>query len=144
MARYFRKRRPRSGSGNFTRDGICHNQSDAECRRQRYRTSRIRHWPAGSWKDRNNQRSKGCLVYRIYSATGDGCLGRLRSGAFSGKWGTGGQAAAPIWGDYMQRAIMSLPAEDFAAPENVSFVLINPRTGKLAKEGTPGRLWNVL
>ena len=55
-----------------------------------------------------------------------------------GSGGTGGQAAAPIWGDYMQKAIMSLPAEDFTAPENVSFVLINPRTGKLAKEGTPG------
>ena len=55
-----------------------------------------------------------------------------------GSGGTGGQAAAPIWGDYMQKAIMSLPAEDFTAPENVSFVLINPRTGKLAREGTPG------
>ena len=55
-----------------------------------------------------------------------------------GSGGTGGQAAAPIWGDFMQSAIMSLPAEDFAAPENVSFVLINPRTGKLAKEGTAG------
>ncbi|MBV5338949.1 MAG: PBP1A family penicillin-binding protein [Deltaproteobacteria bacterium] len=55
-----------------------------------------------------------------------------------GSAGTGGQAAAPIWGDFMQKAIMSLPAEDFTAPENVSFVLINPRTGKLAKEGTPG------
>jgi penicillin-binding protein 1A len=55
-----------------------------------------------------------------------------------GSGGTGGQAAAPIWGDFMQKAIMSLPAEDFTAPENVSFVLINPRTGKLAKEDTPG------
>ncbi|MDD2581474.1 MAG: PBP1A family penicillin-binding protein [Desulfuromonadaceae bacterium] len=55
-----------------------------------------------------------------------------------GSAGTGGQAAAPIWGDFMQKAIMSLPAEDFEAPENVSFVLINPRTGTLAKEGTPG------
>lgn len=55
-----------------------------------------------------------------------------------GSGGTGGQAAAPIWGDFMQKAIMSLPSEDFTAPENVSFVLINPRTGKLAKEGTAG------
>ncbi len=55
-----------------------------------------------------------------------------------GSGGTGGQAAAPIWGDFMQKAIMSLPSEDFIAPENVSFVLINPRTGKLAKEGTAG------
>ena len=55
-----------------------------------------------------------------------------------GSGGTGGQAAAPIWGNFMQKAIASLPAEDFTAPENVSFVLINPRTGKLAKEGTAG------
>jgi penicillin-binding protein 1A len=55
-----------------------------------------------------------------------------------GAGGSGGQAAAPIWGDYMQAAVLSLPYEDFAAPENVSFILINPRTGKLAREGTPG------
>lgn len=55
-----------------------------------------------------------------------------------GSGGTGGQAAAPIWGDFMQKAVMSLPAEDFEAPENVSFVLINPHTGNLAKEGTAG------
>lgn len=55
-----------------------------------------------------------------------------------GSGGTGGQASAPIWAEYMQKAVLNLPVEDFKAPENVSFVLINPRTGKLAKEGTPG------
>lgn len=55
-----------------------------------------------------------------------------------GAGGSGGQAAAPIWGDFMQKAVAQLPSEDFEAPENVTFVLINPRTGKLAKEGTPG------
>lgn len=55
-----------------------------------------------------------------------------------GAGGSGGQAAAPIWGDFMQKAVIQLPSEDFEAPENVSFVLINPRTGKLAREGTPG------
>lgn len=55
-----------------------------------------------------------------------------------GRAGTGGQAAAPIWSDFMQKAVLSLPAEDFEAPENVSFVLINPHTGNLAKEGTAG------
>ncbi len=55
-----------------------------------------------------------------------------------GSGGTGGQAAAPIWSDFMQKAVLNLPTQDFAAPENVSFVLINPRTGKLAKEGSPG------
>jgi penicillin-binding protein 1A len=55
-----------------------------------------------------------------------------------GAGGSGGQAAAPIWGDFMQKAVVSLPAMDFEAPENVSFVLMNPRTGKLAREGTAG------
>jgi penicillin-binding protein 1A len=40
----------------------------------------------------------------------------------------------------MQKAVVGLPTEDFEAPENVTFVLINPRTGKLAKEGTPGAM----
>lgn len=55
-----------------------------------------------------------------------------------GAGGSGGQAAAPIWAEFMQKAVMSLPAEDFEAPENISFVLINPTTGRLAREGTPG------
>lgn len=55
-----------------------------------------------------------------------------------GAGGSGGQAAAPIWGDFMQKAVVRLPPEDFEAPENVTFVLINPRTGRLAREGTPG------
>jgi penicillin-binding protein 1A len=55
-----------------------------------------------------------------------------------GAGGSGGQAAAPIWADFMQKSIIGLPTEDFVAPENVTFVLINPRTGNLAREGTPG------
>jgi len=55
-----------------------------------------------------------------------------------GSSGSGGQASAPIWAEFMQKAVMSLPVEDFEAPENVAFVLINPVTGNLAREGTPG------
>lgn len=55
-----------------------------------------------------------------------------------GAGGSGGQAAAPIWGEFMQKSVATIPVEDFEAPENVVFVLINPRTGKLVKEGTPG------
>lgn len=57
-----------------------------------------------------------------------------------GAGGSGGQAAAPIWSDFMQQAVAGLPVEDFLAPEAVSFVLINPRTGRLAREGTPGAI----
>jgi len=55
-----------------------------------------------------------------------------------GAGGSGGQAAAPIWAEFMQKSVTTIPVEDFEAPENVSFMLINPRTGKLAKESTPG------
>jgi penicillin-binding protein 1A len=55
-----------------------------------------------------------------------------------GAGGSGGQAAAPIWAEFMQKSVSLLPVEDFEAPENVTFVLINPRTGKLAREGTQG------
>lgn len=51
---------------------------------------------------------------------------------------TGGQASAPIWAEFMQKSVSNIAVEDFEAPENVSFVLINPRTGKLAREGEPG------
>jgi penicillin-binding protein 1A len=55
-----------------------------------------------------------------------------------GAGGSGGQAAAPIWAEFMEKSVAGLPTEDFEATENVTFVLINPRTGKLAREGTPG------
>ena len=51
---------------------------------------------------------------------------------------SGGQAAAPIWAEFMQKAVVGLPVEDFEAPEDVTFVLINPRTGDLARAGSPG------
>ncbi len=57
-----------------------------------------------------------------------------------GSGGSGGQAAAPIWAEFMQKAVVDLPVEDFEAPENVTFVQINPRTGRLAREGTPGAI----
>ena len=57
-----------------------------------------------------------------------------------GAGGSGGQAAAPIWAEFMQKSVVGLPIEDFEAPESVTFVLINPLTGRLAKEGTPGAM----
>ena len=57
-----------------------------------------------------------------------------------GTGGSGGQAAAPIWTDFMQRSLYALPVEDFKPPSNVTFALINPRSGKLAREGSPGAI----
>lgn len=55
-----------------------------------------------------------------------------------GSGASGGQASAPIWAEFMQKSVSDIAVEDFAAPENVSFILINPRTGKLAREGEVG------
>ena len=55
-----------------------------------------------------------------------------------GSSGSGGQAAAPIWTEFMQRALAGVPVKRFSAPGNVTFALIDPRTGSLAREGSPG------
>ena len=55
-----------------------------------------------------------------------------------GSGGSGGQAAAPIWTEFMQRALAGLPVKSFPTPGNVTFALIDPRSGQLAREGTPG------
>jgi penicillin-binding protein 1A len=55
-----------------------------------------------------------------------------------GSGGSGGQAAAPIWTEFMQRALAGVPVKQFAVPRGVTFALINPRTGHLAREGSPG------
>jgi len=55
-----------------------------------------------------------------------------------GAGGSGGQAAAPIWGEFMQKSVATIPVEDFEAPEGVTFVWINPKSGNLVSEGTSG------
>ncbi|SJZ98297.1 penicillin-binding protein 1A [Trichlorobacter thiogenes] len=50
-----------------------------------------------------------------------------------GAGGSGGQAAAPIWAEYMMKAVAGLPIQGFEAPENVSVVRVNPKSGKLAR-----------
>lgn len=55
-----------------------------------------------------------------------------------GSGGSGGQAAAPIWTEFMQRAVGGMPVESFAQPENVTSATINPTTGQLVPDGTPG------
>jgi len=57
-----------------------------------------------------------------------------------GAGGSGGQAAAPIWTEFMQRAVANIPVQDFTPPPNVTFATINPRTGRLARDGSDGSL----
>ncbi|MBP1728598.1 MAG: penicillin-binding protein, family [Deltaproteobacteria bacterium] len=57
-----------------------------------------------------------------------------------GAGGSGGQAAAPIWVEFMQRAVAGMAVQNFSAPPDVTFATINPRTGRLAREGSEGSL----
>jgi penicillin-binding protein 1B len=50
---------------------------------------------------------------------------------------SGSQAALPIWTDFMTRALAGHPSIPFDAPEGISFVDIDPDTGKLALPGCP-------
>jgi len=50
-----------------------------------------------------------------------------------GAGGSGGQAAAPIWADYMLKAVTGLPVQRFDPPESVSVVQVNPKSGRLAR-----------
>ncbi|MBI4385005.1 MAG: PBP1A family penicillin-binding protein [Nitrospinae bacterium] len=43
---------------------------------------------------------------------------------------TGARAAIPIWLDYMKDALEGEPVKDFEAPEDVTFLRINPETGR--------------
>jgi penicillin-binding protein 1A len=57
-----------------------------------------------------------------------------------GASGSGGQAAAPIWTDFMQRGLAPLPVAPFTPPPGVTFATINPRTGRLSREGSEGSI----
>jgi membrane carboxypeptidase/penicillin-binding protein len=50
---------------------------------------------------------------------------------------TGGAAAAPIWGDFMNCSSSYLPAASFVAPSGISFVEIDARSGGRATEDCP-------
>ena len=50
---------------------------------------------------------------------------------------TGARAALPIWVGVMANALAGAPAEDFIAPEDVTFVKIDRATGLLARDDEP-------
>ena len=54
-----------------------------------------------------------------------------------GKGFTGGAISAPIWGRFMRAALASKPAVDFAKPDTVVSVSIDPTTGFLATPDCP-------
>jgi penicillin-binding protein 1A len=57
-----------------------------------------------------------------------------------GAGGSGGQAAAPIWTEFMQRALAGTPVQSFTIPSDITYAYINPRTGRLARPETYGSI----
>ena len=57
-----------------------------------------------------------------------------------GKGETGGRVAAPIWEQFMERALEDQPILDFPVPPGISFVWINRHTGQRALPGDGGAL----
>lgn len=53
-----------------------------------------------------------------------------------GRHQTGGSTAAPIWTDFMTKALAGQPVRSFEKPEGVVTVAINPETGQRAAPGT--------
>lgn len=48
---------------------------------------------------------------------------------------TGGKAALPIWIEFMQTALKDKPQQELTPPNGISKAYIDPKTGKLAREG---------
>lgn len=53
-----------------------------------------------------------------------------------GKGETGAKAAAPIWLEFMQKALEGKPVRSFTVPEGIVFARIDAKTGLLANENT--------
>ncbi|MFN7101918.1 MAG: penicillin-binding protein 1A [Pseudorhizobium sp.] len=54
-----------------------------------------------------------------------------------GRGGTGSSLAAPIFADFMEKAVKHMPAEKFIVPEGMQFIPVNRTTGMMAFEGEP-------
>lgn len=55
-----------------------------------------------------------------------------------GETESGAHAALPIWVEFMQAVLPSLPVMPFEIPDDIQFVKVDPNTGLLADEGQPG------
>ncbi len=56
----------------------------------------------------------------------------------SGRGVTGGYGAAPIWANFMKRAVERYPARDFRKPPGVKQIIVDPKTGWPAAEPSEG------
>jgi len=53
---------------------------------------------------------------------------------------TGSKAAAPAWVEFMTAAEQAFPAVEFPVPDSIEFRTIDPKTGLLVTEDTPGAI----
>jgi penicillin-binding protein 1A len=60
-----------------------------------------------------------------------------------GKKETGSSVAAPIWGDFMKKALKDTPAVPFRVPSGLKNVRVNLKTGQLAQAGSDNAIWEV-
>lgn len=60
-----------------------------------------------------------------------------------GKYETGGHTALPIWIDFMAAALKGRPPSEFAPPNGVSFVAIDPETGKRTATGGVSQVYRI-
>ncbi|MDQ7062613.1 MAG: PBP1A family penicillin-binding protein [candidate division KSB1 bacterium] len=63
-------------------------------------------------------------IYRLYTKTGRGV--------------TGGYGAAPIWANFMKRAMKRYPAREFRMPDGLKRIMVDPRTGWPAVDPAEG------
>ncbi len=60
-----------------------------------------------------------------------------------GRGETGGRAAAPIFADFMRRALAAQPAQPFRVPTGIALRRINLETGRQVESESPGAIWEA-
>jgi penicillin-binding protein 1A len=58
-----------------------------------------------------------------------------------GNWETGGKAALPLWIDFMRYALKNTPEQELTVPDGINHVLIDTKTGLLAREKSATSAW---
>ena len=60
-----------------------------------------------------------------------------------GRWEYGANAALPIWLEFMRTALAEMPEQKLPQPEGIVSVRIDPRTGKLARQGDSEAIFEI-
>ena len=60
-----------------------------------------------------------------------------------GRWEYGANVALPVWIDYMKVALDGKPKHKLPQPEGLVTLRISPETGRLARQGDPGAIFEI-